>query len=59
MREWMALMESGSGERGIFNRGGLKKQMPERRLEQMGDKLNETGSNPCGEITLRNRSSVT
>jgi ribonucleoside-triphosphate reductase len=26
MREWMALVESGSGERGIFNRQASKKQ---------------------------------
>jgi len=55
MREWMALMESGSGERGIFNRGGLKEQMPKRRYENMGDLIDLTGTNPCGEITLRSK----
>jgi hypothetical protein len=28
LNEWVALMTSGSGERGIFNRGSLPKQMP-------------------------------
>lgn len=34
MREWLALAESGSGERGIFNRGGLVDQVPRRRLKE-------------------------
>ena len=55
MKEWLALMESGSGERGIFNRGGLRAQMPERRLELNEEHLASTGTNPCGEITLRNK----
>lgn len=55
MKEWMALMESGSGERGIFNRGGLKAQMPERRFKMSEDYIGEMGTNPCGEITLRNK----
>lgn len=29
--EWLSLAKSGTGERGIFNRGGLVYQMPERR----------------------------
>ena len=29
----MAGLMSGSGERGIFNRGGLAKQFPERRIK--------------------------
>lgn len=50
MEEWSNLMKSGSGERGIFNRGGLKTQMPARREFQ------ETmGTNPCGEISLRSK----
>jgi ribonucleoside-triphosphate reductase len=32
MDEWVALMKSGSGERGIFNRGALEKTMPARRF---------------------------
>ena len=31
LEEWLALAKSGSGERGIFNRGGLKSQVPARR----------------------------
>ena len=54
MEEWIALMKSGSGERGIFNRAGLKDQLPERRLKQFkeGD-TPQWGTNPCGEIILQ------
>ena len=52
-REWLALMESGSGERGIFNRGGLAKTLPERRLEINAEFMDQWGTNPCGEIVLR------
>jgi len=31
--EWIALMKSRSGERGIFNRGGLTTMVPERRIK--------------------------
>ena len=55
MKEWSALIESGSGERGIFNRGGLRTQMPKRRIEQGEEFLSEMGTNPCGEITLRHK----
>ncbi len=50
MREWMALVESGSGERGIFNREASKKQ-----AEKYGrrDPNHEFGTNPCSEIILR------
>lgn len=50
MREWLALIESGTGERGIFNRGSVASQMPSRR-EYRGD----MGTNPCGEIVLRSK----
>ena len=54
MEEWLALMKSGSGERGIFNRGGLKDQLPARRLKQFGeDETPQWGTNPCGEIILQ------
>ncbi|MCL5017347.1 MAG: ribonucleoside-triphosphate reductase [Patescibacteria group bacterium] len=53
--EWLALAKSGSGERGIFNRGGLKHQIPERRWKKMGDKWLTAGTNPCGEINLRSK----
>ena len=55
LKEWQALIESGSGERGIFNRGGLKAQMPKRRIDLNEGYLHEMGTNPCGEITLRNK----
>ncbi len=55
MREWLALMESGTGERGIFNRGGLEKQMPQRRWEESAEYISTMGTNPCGEIYLRSR----
>ncbi|MFA6446181.1 MAG: ATP cone domain-containing protein [Candidatus Paceibacterota bacterium] len=61
--EWVALMKSGSGERGIFNRGSLPKQMPQRRLEiwkKDGTYDGQTvigmvGTNPCGEIILQSK----
>lgn len=55
MREWLALIESRSGERGIFNRGALSKQLPERRVKFLGDKINGLGTNPCGEIILQSK----
>ena len=50
MREWTALVESKSGERGIFNREASKKQAAKfgRR-----DATYEFGTNPCSEIILR------
>jgi len=53
LKEWLALMESGSGERGIFNRGGLEEQMPYRRISLGYDGV--WGTNPCAEITLRSK----
>ncbi len=55
LKEWISLMESGSGERGIFNRGSLYKSLPKRRLEKSADYIGEMGTNPCGEIILRSR----
>ncbi|MFC1720844.1 ATP cone domain-containing protein, partial [Patescibacteria group bacterium] len=56
MDEWIALMKSGSGERGIFNRGGLEKTLPERRLAQFKNKkYPHWGVNPCGEIILQSK----
>lgn len=53
MDEWVALMKSGAGERGIFNRGSLAQTLPERRLKQWeGEGLPSYGTNPCGEIIL-------
>ena len=50
MREWMALVESGSGERGIFNREAAKKQAAKNGRR---DPNYEFGTNPCSEIILR------
>ena len=54
MEEWISLMKSQSGERGIFNRAGLKDQLPERRLKQFSEEeMPQWGTNPCGEIILQ------
>lgn len=54
--EWIALMKSGSGERGIFNRGGLVGTLPKRRLDQFkGGIYPAWGTNPCGEIILQSK----
>jgi len=50
MREWMALVESGSGERGVFNRQASKKQAEKNGRR---DSNYEFGTNPCSEIILR------
>ena len=50
MREWLALMESKSGERGIFNRESAKK-LAEKHGRR--DPEHEFGCNPCSEILLR------
>lgn len=54
LEEWSALVSSGSGERGIFNRGGLKNQLPKRRWDSLKDQ-SQVGVNPCGEIYLRSK----
>ena len=50
MREWLSLVESKSGERGIFSRVASKKQVAKngRRNPDF-----EWGTNPCSEIILR------
>jgi ribonucleoside-triphosphate reductase len=53
--EWTALVKSGSGERGIFNRGGLVKTLPKRRLKQFEGVFPAWGTNPCGEIILQSK----
>ena len=50
MREWTALVESGSGERGIFNREAAKKQAGKYGRR---DSDWDFGTNPCSEIILR------
>jgi ribonucleoside-diphosphate reductase alpha chain len=50
MREWLSLIESRSGERGIFNREAATK-----KVRSIGRRLSayEWGTNPCSEIILR------
>ena len=52
MKEWLSLIESKSGERGIFNRDAAVAKVLEnkRRLSDY-----QFGTNPCGEIILRPR----
>lgn len=49
MEEWLALVKSKSGERGIFNREAALKHSPKRR--KWGKY--KPGCNPCAEILLR------
>lgn len=53
--EWQNLVKSGSGERGIFNRGSLKKQLPVRRWRKFEKDFDTCGTNPCGEIVLKSK----
>jgi ribonucleoside-diphosphate reductase alpha chain len=50
MREWLALVESKSGERGVFNREASKKQAAKYNRR---DSDWDFGTNPCSEIILR------
>jgi ribonucleoside-diphosphate reductase alpha chain len=50
MREWLALYESKSGERGIFNRGAADAQVARNERRETGHMW---GTNPCSEIILR------
>ncbi|MEJ5210067.1 MAG: ATP cone domain-containing protein [Burkholderiales bacterium] len=55
LEEWLALAKSGSGERGLFNRGGLPRQLPARRWPSFEPYWPKSGTNPCGEIILRSK----
>lgn len=50
LKEWQSLIESRSGERGIFSRYSCESSLPERREPGW-----EWGTNPCSEIVLRPR----
>jgi ribonucleoside-diphosphate reductase alpha chain len=50
MREWLALVESKSGERGIFSRVASKKQAAKNGRRDVDY---DFGTNPCSEIILR------
>ena len=52
MREWLALVESKSGERGIFNRAASVKAAAKSGRR---DCEHSFGTNPCSEIILRDR----
>lgn len=49
-KEWSSLYESRSGERGIYNRQGIK-----AKTDHIGRRDSQliAGTNPCGEIALR------
>ncbi|MDP4020768.1 MAG: ATP cone domain-containing protein [Candidatus Adlerbacteria bacterium] len=64
MEEWVALMKSASGERGIFNRANFASALPTRRisyfkkaglLDKDGGVRGSFGTNPCGEIILQSK----
>lgn len=63
LEEWLALIKSGTGERGIFNRGSLVYTLPDRRLSYFRAKgcINDDritgsiGTNPCGEVILQSK----
>ena len=50
MREWLSLVESGSGERGVFSRPASQAQAAKNGRR---DANHEFGTNPCSEIILR------
>lgn len=51
LREWTAVYESKSGERGIFNR-----EAAQAKASAIGREVrSDFGTNPCGEISLRSR----
>lgn len=55
LEEWLNLVKGRSGERGIFNRGGLERQMPARRWKVFKRDAGRAGLNPCGEINLKSK----
>ena len=52
MREWLALIESKSGERGIFNRTASVRQAAKNGRRDYNQNF---GTNPCSEIILRDQ----
>jgi len=56
-------MKAGTGERGIFNKGSLITQLPERRIKLLDKKgyvvngriTGAIGTNPCAEIILQSK----
>jgi ribonucleoside-diphosphate reductase alpha chain len=52
LKEWLSLIESKSGERGIFNRDAAIKKVKESGRR---DHTKVVGTNPCAEIILRSK----
>jgi len=50
LREWLALVESKSGERGLFSRVAAESHVARNGRRELGY---EWGTNPCSEIILR------
>lgn len=55
LKEWLALAVAGTGERGLFNRGSLMRQIPVRRRKKFEPYWMTSGTNPCGEIILHSK----
>lgn len=58
LQEWNNLVQSRSGERGIFSLSHIEQQLPARRVKfyrEMGIDMTELGTNPCGEIFLQSQ----
>ena len=53
MKEWQALYNSKSGERGIFSSANAMKHI--EKLEDRRETIEDFGTNPCSEIILRPR----
>lgn len=53
MEEWLALVKSKSGERGVINRFALTEQA--KKYRRIRPEEYEYGLNPCGEIILRSK----
>lgn len=51
LKEWLALIQSKSGERGIFNRAASQAQAAKNGRREPA----EFGTNPCSEILLRSK----
>jgi len=57
IRQMEGMMRSGSGERGIFSRANALRMMPSKRRDQLvaSGHAARIGTNPCGEVVLRDR----
>ena len=57
MREWTALYDSKSGERGIYNSMSARRQVESLNNEEQirREPRDDFGTNPCSEIILRSR----